>query len=131
MVNFFSDKKFWQFSGSLLAAVILFWAIHSGSDTGKNLAQASMVSQNAQFLAQGFDFFYQDQNRFPSALEFADNNLMNGYYANFPPLSFASQVCPESFIYKRPSAKSFEINFCLPAGFSTYSKGWNKITAAH
>lgn len=129
MMKFFSNKKIWQFSGSLLAAVILFWAISSGIQNGKNIAQAALVAQNAQSLAKGFDFFYQDQNRFPSALEFQNNNLMNEYFGSFPPLSFASSICPESFLYKRPGLKSFELNFCLPANYQNYRPGWNKLVS--
>lgn len=122
------SKNVWLFLSSLAVAVILLWAIFSGTNIGKALAQTELVYNNAGSIASSLDFFYSDQNRFPTVPEFEDQNIMGNYFNSFPPAELASQNCSSSFIYKRISFTQYELNFCLPLSFSGYKKGWNRIS---
>jgi len=125
-VTFFS-KRFWFYFGSLLLAVILLWGIFKGINNGRNFSQADLVIKNAMELKKSVQFFYNDQNRYPTANEFADKNVMGSYMNNFPPQDFISSVCEKSFEYKRPDPQNFQLYFCLPIGTGSYQKGWNQL----
>lgn len=119
-------KLYWQPLTVIVAAVILLWAILGGVSSGQALAQAQTTLNNARAFKQSLELFYQDQDRFPTASEFADQNIMGRYLRNFPAQNFATPLCPQSFSYKRPAPNSFELNFCLPAAVGQFSAGWNQ-----
>jgi hypothetical protein len=111
----------------LLAAVILLLAVSKGMGAGQQEAQALATVETAKSLATGFGYFYSDQNRFPSAVEFADSSVMNKYFNNFPPASFVSANCTENFIYKKISDSSYQLDYCLATAVSGYQAGWNVL----
>jgi hypothetical protein len=115
------------FLSSLLAAVVLFLAISNGIKAGNENAQSQVALQTAQNLAAGLQYFYNDQNRFPTAVEFADQNTMLNYFSVFPPASFVSSNCSQSFIYKPVNDANFQLDFCLARAAGGYSAGWNVI----
>ena len=125
-INFFKTKLKIILS-SLIVAVILFFAITKGINTGQQVAQAESVVTTAQNLASGLQNFYSDQNRFPTVLEFSDKNVMLNYFSSFPPTDFVSSVCSQSFVYKRTAPDSFQLNFCLPVQSGQSVQGWNVI----
>ncbi|HYV33435.1 MAG TPA: hypothetical protein VE973_01120 [Candidatus Limnocylindria bacterium] len=125
-LNFFSYKAKVIYS-SLLVAVILFLAIFLGISSGKTSAQSQTVVKAAQNLAQGLKYFYQDQSRYPTLLEFSDKNIMLSYFSSFPPQDFVSGNCPQSFIYKIIGVSITQLDYCLPKGSGQYAAGWNKI----
>ncbi len=120
-------SRFWQTVTVLAVAVVLFMAFTISVSRGKAKAQSQAALEAAVELQKSLDFFYSDQNRFPTAEEFLDQNIMGRYIKNFPPKEFVSKTCPESFTYKRPEIRSYQLYFCLPAGFEGYSKGWNVL----
>lgn len=109
-----------------MAAVLLlviFWGINNG----KVLAQAITVEQASKSTVSALNFFYQDQSRFPSSLEFSSQNVMLNYLTVFPLPEFISQTCSQTFVYKRMSNSTYQLSFCLPAAYSGYHKGWNTL----
>jgi hypothetical protein len=125
-INF--PKKYWQPLTVLVAAVILLWSLYLGISHGRSQAQAESVLQNAAQLKKALNYFYNDQNRFPTAEEFADKNVIEKYAQNFPPPEFTTAACAQSFVYKRPTPGSFVLNFCLPASTGGFNSGWNQVT---
>jgi hypothetical protein len=111
----------------LLAAVILFLAVSMGLRAGQQAAEANTVVQTAKNLVAGFQYFYSDQNRYPSAVEFADSSIMDNYFSNFPPADFTSANCNDNFVYKKISDSNFQLDFCLVTAVSGYQSGWNVI----
>lgn len=107
--------------------VILLLVLSSAYSFGKRGAQAGLIVNNALELKRGLDFFYQDQDRFPTPLEFQNTNIMSRYFSNFPLSEFPVKGCSELFVYKRTSPTSFQLHFCLPAQSGGYKKGWNQI----
>lgn len=112
---------------SLAVAVVLFWSVSSGISKGKQMAQAQTVVATANSLSAGLQYFYSDQDRFPTALEFSDPSLMLNYFSSFPPPDFISTACSQSYIYKRISTSNFNLSFCLPVAYGNYNSGWNGI----
>lgn len=112
---------------SLVMAVILFMALATGISAGVKSAQSRAIITSAANLEAGFNYFYGDQNRFPTAVEFSDQTTMANYFNNFPPVNFAAS-CSENYIYKRTSDNNFELDFCLPVSVGSYKSGWNVIS---
>ncbi len=129
-MNFHFPRNFKLILGSLIAAVVLFWAILSGIGSGQLLAQSQMVVQTSQNIGKSLQYFYQDQDRYPSATEFANQNVMLTYATGFPLPEYISKNCSESFVYKRLSLNVFELDFCLPVATNNYQAGWNKISGS-
>jgi len=110
-----------------LAAVLLMgviWAALSGIAAGKS----SIVLKNATALDKGLGYFFADQNRYPTSLELQDRNLMLNYFSIFPPAAILGGKCAQTFQYANPTAKTFELDFCLPKAASGFPAGWSKVT---
>ena len=116
----------WLGLGVLVLSV--FFLVQFGLSAGLKNQQARVVIQNAQAIKQGLEFFYADFDRLPKETEFFSPALMQPYFSNFPPPNFSSADCPETFLYKRFSVESAEINFCLPTEALAFSAGWNKLS---
>jgi hypothetical protein len=126
-VNFHFSNKIKILLSSLIAAVVLLLAVVWGAANGKKIAQAKILIQTSQNTISAMQYFYQDQNRYPTATEFENQNLMLTYFTNFPLPDYPSSSCSQSFIYKRPDLAVFTLSFCLPTTEGGYGVGWNTI----
>lgn len=116
----------------MVTAVILLWCVLAGWSSGKKTAQSEAVLANAAALKQSLDYFYLDQDRFPSALEFTDQDrkIMLSYLSYFPIAEFPAKNCPQSYVYKNTGTKSFQLKYCLPKAINGYQSGWNQVTGS-
>jgi type II secretory pathway pseudopilin PulG len=115
---------------TLLAVVAIRWAFVNGQYAG----QSRQALKDGRAIAQALEYFYQDQNRYPSTDEFTDQNLMRQYLSGFPPQQYVSPSCParnggSTFGYVNNFRKDYELRICLPKAVKGYNAGWNKITA--
>lgn len=120
-------NRTYQILTVLAVAVILLWAIAAGWSKGQKLAASEQVIANADQLIKGFEFFYNDQDRYPTAVEFSNQAIMSIYFNTFPPKVFAGGPCTESYSYKRNSASEYLLGFCLPTAAGGYQQGWNQL----
>jgi hypothetical protein len=117
-----------QIFGSLCLAAVLLLAVLWGASSGQKQAQSDIIVQTAQNAGQAFKYFYQDQNRYPTALEFQDQNIMLNYLSGFPLPQFITPSCSQTFVYKNSSAAGYNFSFCLPTASSGYQAGWNTLS---
>jgi len=129
-VNFYFSNKIKILLSSLIVAVVLLLVIVWGVNTGKKIAQAKILIQTSKSAASALQYFYQDQNRYPTATEFENQNLMLTYFSNFPLPNYPSSACSQSFVYKRPDPATFQLSFCLPTAQGGYGAGWNTINGS-
>jgi type II secretory pathway pseudopilin PulG len=129
-VNFYFSNKIKILLSSLIAAVILLLAVVWGVANGKKIAQAKILIQTSQNAISALQYFYQDQNRYPTATEFENQNLMLTYFSNFPPPDYPSSNCSQSYVYKRPDPAIFTLSFCLPTVEGGFKVGWNTINGS-
>jgi hypothetical protein len=120
--------KIWPLATALVIVVFLLLSIVLAWNSGKNSAQSKLVLTNASGLQKALDYFYSDQDRFSTAQEFADRNIMINYANLFPPFDFVSKSCSQSFVYKRASKNSYSLSFCLPKKEGGFKQGWNQVT---
>jgi hypothetical protein len=125
-----SSKQLKLTLSSLVVAAVFLIVLAQGWSAGKNLAEASAVITASREVAKGLKFFYQDQNRYPSPVEFENSEVMLNYFNVYPLPNFVSKICPQTFSYRRNNADSFQLNFCLPVANADYVKGWNSLTSA-
>lgn len=130
---------------TVLAILGILWTFNNGKQAG----QSRQVIKDGRAIQQALEYFYQDQNRYPSTDEFLDQNLMRQYLSNFPPQQFVSSICPApvdfskttsldsastntklaNFVYVNNFRNDYELRLCLPKGVQGYRAGWNKIIA--
>lgn len=127
-MNFKINTKKIIILSSLAVAVVLFTTVFKGARAGKDAAQSDAIIKTVQNISIALDYFYSDQNRYPSVLEFDEQNIMLSYLNIFPLPNFVSELCPENFIYKRNSASVASLSFCLPRSVKPYAQGWNALT---
>jgi hypothetical protein len=128
-MNLVLVKKNTYTAAACLSVLFLILAVLRGAEAGKIRAQSRLVAGNARALSQGLRYFYQDQDRYPTALEFANAGVMLGYFNLFPAREFPSGSCFQSFDYKRISDAAFSLNFCLSGKISGLKSGWNSINS--
>jgi len=119
-------KTIGQILTVLGAAVILLWVVSLGIGKGKSLAISRVTASNALNIDQGLKYFYTDQDRFPSAVEFNNaGSVILNYYSAFPATELKSDQCPQVYQYQRVNTKHVKLNFCLPVAWENFSSGWN------
>lgn len=109
--------------GTALVVLLLWWAFRNGQYAG----QSRQTAKDANSIRQGLEYFYQDQNRYPSTDEFLDENLMRQYLSGFPPKQFPSPTCRATFEYVNQFRNDYELRVCLSKGVSGFNAGWNII----
>ncbi len=130
MVQKKSVGKIWSLAAVLIMAALLLLSLEVAWNSGKSSAQSKVVLANTKGLQTALDYFYSDQNRFPTAIEFADRNTMIRYATLFPPPDFVSKSCSQSFVYKRASKSSYTLNFCLPKSEGGIKAGWSQTISS-
>ncbi len=123
----FSTRLMQNFLLGFLGLVLVlgvWWMGLSGVRAGKSNA----IIKNASMLKQGVQYFFNDQNRYPTALEFQDRNLMLNYFSAFPPQAITGGPCSQTYNYTSATAKTFVLEFCLPRAAAGFAAGWNKVT---
>lgn len=114
-----------------MVAVVLFYGLYRGYSGGNLDAKSETVISNARAVVEGLNYFYADQNRYPSQEEFADANLMLAYISGYPPASIAGGPCTGEpaasggFTYRSLDFKTYELDFCLPSKTGNFPAGLN------
>ncbi len=116
-----------------LVAVILLYVTYSGIRSGSTDAKSEVVLANAKTLAEGINYFYEDQDRFPSDEEFSNADVMSSYIEGYPPINIFSGACigneqdNSTYSYFSLNEKSYELSFCLPSEIGGYKAGKNTV----
>ncbi len=96
-----------------------------GYRAGRDIAQGEAIVRIASQTTEGLQYFFSDQDRYPTTFEFNDKTVMLSYFNKFPPSQLPSKKCVESFRYENSDSQHFRLPVCLPRGFESYQKGWN------
>lgn len=122
-------KKILIIAGIVALVLLTIGLLWLAITNGQRSAQSRQTVKDAVAITKALEYFYQDQDRYPSSDEFTDQNVMRQYLNNFPPQEFNSTVCPDSFDYVNTFRSDYELRFCLPKGVQGYQTGWNSIKA--
>jgi outer membrane receptor protein involved in Fe transport len=69
--------------------------------------------QQALQIQTALEYFFNDNDYYPSSFEFKNVNVMGSYFKKFPIVFIASNNCRENILYNRVKLAQYELNFCL------------------
>ncbi|MBI3231962.1 MAG: hypothetical protein HYZ51_02685 [Candidatus Doudnabacteria bacterium] len=112
----------------LLFLGIFLIFINMGFGRSREQEESKMVYKNTLAIQSALKFFSNDYDRFPSAFEFGKTELMQSYFSSFPPKEFITDICQKTWVYGRPAASNYTLDFCLASGVEDLDKGWHKVS---
>ncbi len=121
--------KILKIAGIGLFVLITLGALWLAIVNARKSAQSRQIVKDSAAIAVALEYFYEDQNRYPSTDEFLDQNIMRQYADNFPPQQFVSVNCSSNYEYVNTFRSDYELRFCLPKGVAGYQTGWNSLNA--
>lgn len=101
-----------------------FYGFRAGRDLAKSRLAVSQVAASMKAL----DYFYADQDRYPSSSEFDDRGKLGVYATLVPFPQVTSKDCPGTLAYDTFDERSFVLSYCVTRGFESQTKGIHKIT---
>lgn len=124
----FLNKNNWKnyFTGMVLAVVFLLVLVW-GFGSGKSKAHSETSLNQAIQIQTALEYFFSDNDYYPSSFEFKDVKIMGSYFKKFPIIFIASNNCKENLLYNRVKLTQYELSFCLDAKTQGFEKSWNKI----
>lgn len=124
------NKSNWvnYFTGMVLAVVFLLVLVW-GFVSGKSKAHSETSLSQAMQIQTALEYFFNDNDYYPSSFEFKNVNVMGSYFKKFPIVFIASNNCRENILYNRVKLAQYELNFCLDAKTQGFEKSWNKLTS--
>ena len=114
--------------GISLVGLLFILTIFFGARSGLRRAQSMAVLDNVTQLKQAIDFFRSDNNRYPSAVEFASAATMGVYLEPFPAHDFISDVCQHSYTYRYVNQQRYELSYCIQTGVRGVTEGTHLFT---
>ena len=112
----------------IVVVIILGLSSRFGWKAGRDIAQTSGTVRSVNTLLVGLHYFYEDQARFPSSLEFRDSKRMATYFNYFPAKFFTDSRCPENGVYSTSNQKIFSLQFCIVRSQPPFGLGLNTVT---
>ncbi|TSC66429.1 MAG: hypothetical protein G01um101477_86 [Candidatus Doudnabacteria bacterium Gr01-1014_77] len=112
----------------LLFALILIWGIFSGLALGK----AKSTYRQVDNINTALQYYYKDQDRYPTADQFNNQKILVPYYMQSMPTpeSAGSGACSniKDFVYSQKTPKTFSLQFCMNAKANGLSGGVHILT---
>lgn len=99
-----------------------------GFRAGKDLARSDVTLQQIKGVVAGLNYFYADQDRYPTPQEFIAQSALGVYVAEVPVWGVASKLCPVPYVYDTFDQRSFRLTYCLPRGFGGQLPGEHMVT---
>jgi len=111
-----------------IAGIIFTIVIGFGARAGYRRAQSTVVFKNTGELVKALDFFKQDNNRFPTATEFGDQNAFGRYLTTgFPLKQLAAGDCNKSYDYLLVNPATYSLTVCLSSSVSSSPAGSHEL----
>lgn len=116
--------------GTIVVIILFFVFLASffGFRAGRDLAKSSATLELAHVTMRGLDYFFSDQDRYPSPLEFGESQSFGTYVSRVPLPSFISKQCPVTTTYDTFDERAFEFTYCLPRASGDQTAGIHTLT---
>jgi predicted nucleic acid-binding Zn ribbon protein len=112
----------------VILAIVVLVLVFVGISNGKRQAKSALILNWASEETLALEYFYRDNNRFPTADEFARPEVMGNYFVKAPEgVNIQTEQCPEILKYIRPRTENYELYFCLPRAQDGYNLGLNQF----
>lgn len=86
-------------------------------------SQTEIVIENTRRLLVGLESYKENYGRYPSEIEFADQNTMLDFFSEFPPKEYLGGVCSQNYFYKNSRPAVYDLRVCLPYEHGTIPAG--------
>ena len=114
-------------AGFILLLISVAWGGYSGVSRARSLDTLRSVNT----LNQALTYYFQDQNQYPTAEQFSNQQILTlSYLSSMPVPTDASGQCSKlaQFDYSRPTSQTFSLQFCLTQGVDGLSQGAHTLT---
>jgi hypothetical protein len=111
--------------------ILLLGSVAWGSFSGASRARSLDTLRSVNTLNQALTYYFQDQNQYPTAEQFSNQQILTlNYLTSMPVASDASGSCAKQgqFNYSRPTPQTFSLQFCLTQGVGGLSQGAHTLT---
>jgi hypothetical protein len=122
------DPKYIRASVLSVVLFIVLLTSLAGFRAGRDLAKADVTLKQVDVLMKGLDYFYNDQDRYPSATEFEDKSALGTYVSSLPVNQVTSTQCGVTLAYDTFDERAFTLSYCLPRGAGAQLPGIHKIS---
>lgn len=115
----------------VVALCLLAGALFFGYRSGVARAHSLDTYHSVGALNQALGYYLKDQAEYPTQVQFQNQQILTLNYLTLQPTpSDASGVCAgdTSFAYSRPTATTFQLQFCLEQGVKGLSAGTHILT---
>lgn len=112
----------------LIIVFLVFLTSLFGFRAGRDLAKSTATLNTVHATLKGFDYFFDDQDRYPSSVEFEDPNTLGVYLSTIPVPEFPSKQCPITTAYDTFDERSFTLSYCLPRAIANEVAGIHTLT---
>jgi hypothetical protein len=111
--------------------ILLLASLGGGVSSGIARAKSLDTYRSVNTLNQALTYYFQDQNQYPTAEQFNNQQILTLNYLNVMPVpTDASGTCANQsqFAYSRPTQQTFSMQFCLSQGVNGLSGGLHTLT---
>lgn len=108
--------------------IMFIVVIGFGVRSGYRRAQSKTVYKNTGELTAALNYFKQDNQRYPTATEFSDQNGFGRYLlTGFPLKQLSAGQCQKSYNYILINPKVYALTVCLSANISGALAGTQEL----
>ncbi len=126
----FINKTNWlNYFTVITLAVVFLLVLVWGFGSGKSKAQSETSLNQALQIQTALEYFFKDNDSYPSSFEFKDVKVMGSYFKKFPINFVPSENCNQNLLYQRIKLTQYELSFCLDAKTQGFESKWNKLTS--
>jgi hypothetical protein len=111
--------------------ILLLGSVAWGSYSGASRARSLDTLRSVKTLNQALTYYFQDQNKYPTAEQFSNQQILTlNYLTSMPVPTDANGACStqNQFGYLRPTPQTFSLQFCLTQGVGGLSQGTHTLT---
>jgi hypothetical protein len=113
------------------AFVLLFISLFFGYRSGVARARSLDTYHSVDTLNTALGYYFKDQSEYPTQQQFQNQQILTiNYLTTQPQPSDVSGACANdtTFDYSRPTAQTFQLQFCLQQGVKGLSVGEHVLT---
>lgn len=120
-------NKILQYSFAVVALLIAWFLVRGAWHNGQARAKSAATLADAVQVNAAVDYFYGDQGRYPTTLEFSAPDSFGIYLNPFPPRQLTSGECPATLEYRNPGSGEYALYACLSKASGGVPTGWNGL----
>jgi hypothetical protein len=120
-------NKIVQYGLAGLALLIALLSVRGAWHNGQARAKSMVTLADAAQVNTALGYFFSDQGRYPSTLEFSSQDSFGVYLNPFPPRQLTASECPSTLQYRNPNSSQYALYACLAKSANGRPAGWSQV----